>query len=55
MKKQNKKLAFNKASITELNDTVLTSVNGGSEVSCAVAISISIYLATKAIKEYLEN
>ncbi|HKX86636.1 MAG TPA: class I lanthipeptide [Flavobacterium sp.] len=33
MKKQNaSKLAFNKASVTELNDSMLKSINGGADI-----------------------
>jgi hypothetical protein len=57
MKKQNvnNKLAFNKAAVTELNDDQLSTVNAGTGLSCAIAISISVYIAIKAIEEYLEN
>jgi hypothetical protein len=57
MKKQNgiNKLAFNKAAVTELNDNHLNGVYAGTGVSCGIAISISVYLAVKAVQEYMEQ
>ncbi|MFC4816605.1 MULTISPECIES: class I lanthipeptide [unclassified Flavobacterium] len=55
MKRQNanNKLAFNKAAITELNDTSLTNVHGGS--SETVSIAITIYLVTMKVVEYVQE
>lgn len=55
MKKQNatNKLAFNKASVTELNDNSLMTVNGGS--SETIGITISIIIITIKVKEYIEQ
>ena len=55
MKKQNatNKLAFNKASVTELNDNSLMTVNGGS--SATVGIAISIIIVSIKVMEYIEQ
>jgi hypothetical protein len=44
MKKQNpnNKLAFNKVAVTELNDNQLDDINGGSILTVAVTIAVSI-------------
>ena len=44
MKKQNpnNKLTFNKVAVAELNESQLQDVNGGSLISVAVTIAVSI-------------
>jgi len=44
MKKQNptNKLAFNKVAVTELNENQMQDVNGGSLISVAVTIALTI-------------
>jgi hypothetical protein len=44
MKKQNpnNKLAFNKVAVTELNDTQMYDVDGGTTPLCTVVITITI-------------
>lgn len=51
----NNKLAFNKSAVTELNDSIMTNVHGGSEISCAIAISISLYIAVKEVIRFVED
>ena len=45
MKSQNvnNKLAFGKATVTELNDNQMTEVNGGSTTVCYLVISFLVY------------
>lgn len=47
MKKQNvkNKLAFNKATVNELNDGQMVNVNGGSSIPCGILFSITLTLA----------
>ncbi|WP_417291546.1 class IIb bacteriocin, lactobin A/cerein 7B family [Corallibacter sp.] len=48
MKTQNNKLAFNKSSVTELNDSQLLEVDGGTTPVCVgVIIGLSIYTAVR--------
>jgi hypothetical protein len=51
MKKQNtdNKLAFHKASITELNDTSLNNVHGGS------LLSLSVFLTSLLVSVIVDN
>ena len=54
MKKQNgmNKLAFNKAAVTELNDSLLQDVNGGTSPGVFIA---SIALSYKIMHDYLQE
>jgi hypothetical protein len=44
MKTQNKKLAFNKSSVVDLNDDQLRGVNGGDAATSTLCIGIIISL-----------
>lgn len=50
MKTQNRKLAYKKSSVVELNDYHLSQINGGttiiaSPISVTITVSISVYTA----------